>query len=275
MGRTLLVDTTLIPCANKKEIITYVAGLRDEMTDHRAFPFGLVGSLMYHTPVVDIMKSPTTPMRYGIEFEVEFHRLSNDNDGDEWKSYQLYAGKIANYFLADEVYNRTGGVTSDMSLDRGWEIVLGPRSIESAILTINKVINHEFIKPYLRHGGNAALHVTVDPFDNAIDARVFHNIWSNDEFCKHHEATISRRPNKYCKHRLVDVIDKPMRADTLSKRDNACNVRNNGAMEVRVFQAVYDVECLYNQLKLVQRVDRAVRKGLHTVTDIINFTRGF
>lgn len=275
MGRTSLIDTTLIPCANKKEIVTYVAGLSNEMKCHRAFPFGLVGSLMYHTPVVDITRIPPAPRRYGIEFEVEFHRLSHENGDDEWKTYPQHAGKIANYLLADEVYDRTGGVTSDMSLDRGWEIVLGPRSIESAILTIDKVINHEFIKPFLRHGGNAALHVTVDPFDNPIDGRVFHNIWSNDDFCKHHAATISRHPNKYCKRRLVEVVDKPLRADALLKRNNACNVRKSGAMEVRVFQAIYDVEHLYNQLKLVQRVDQAVRKGLHTVTEIINFTRGF
>lgn len=240
----------------------------------------LCGAMLYGVDAVYKKTHSPVKWRYGIELEFEFHRCYADKEQGELENLQIKLAKVVNILLVDKLKHFSaggGGVVEDHSLDRGWEVILPAMSPAKIVETMSPVMSNEFIKPYLRHGGNAALHVTVDPFDTPEQQRAFHNFWNDTEFYDDFFNVTHRWGNGYTKRRVVSHRGKALPADTRKTHYNRCNVRKNGAMEVRVFQAVYEDAVLYRQIMLVHWVNKAVRKGELSYGRIKKFlkTRGF
>lgn len=245
----------------------YVATLQELHQNNRKWFYnGICGALWYHTPVVWANHIDTrTKWRYGIELEVELHRFGEN--GEEFDHIPNFTAMVAWDVLTKQVKPHQGGVTLDESLDRGWEAVIAPFSPQRAANIAAAIYNHPFIRPFLRHFGNAALHVTVDPFETWEDQRAFHDFWNDPRFFDDFLCVTHRFGNSYCRPRQVTTVGF-MKPDQLTHHYNRCNVRENGAMEVRVFQAVYMYEVTLQQIRLVDIVNRAVRRGVRRYEDL-------
>lgn len=232
---------------------------------------GLTNVFSYHTPVVWIENGSKGKWRYGIEYEIELKRILDPDTGSEWENGQIFLGCIAKAYCDLHFKKYAGGVTADASLDRGFEFILPPMSIHKIVEHCMGIVGDPYIKAALHdEPRNAGTHITVDPFDTSEQQRAFHDFWNNDNLYVDFGDTIRRWERKYCKKRITisRKRDGWMKPDTRKTHYNRCNVRDNGAMEVRVFQAVYEEHLLYRQLILVDAVNRAVRRGITTYDDI-------
>lgn len=268
MGKCLVPDERLLKIERPlyNQLREFVGELRVKHADNRPwFNFGLCGPLLYHTPVALPESFAKNKWRLGVELEVEFHRVRVDDD--ELMPYYHHAANIAWDVITTHVNPHQGGITYDQSLDRGWEIVLGAMSKRKILSLLSGVINNKYIRPFIRHGGNAAMHVTVDPFLTHEEQRAFHDFWNDDRVTIDFFTVVQRESNRYCKKRLKPITTGPKR-DVVSERYHRCNIRSNGAMEVRVFQAVYKIDVIKQQLDMVDVVNRCVRSGGRTYEEL-------
>ncbi|OOH90929.1 hypothetical protein BMT54_03785 [Pasteurellaceae bacterium 15-036681] len=271
MARCLNPDERLFDCPDLREIRYRVNELSEMYEFYKLdhFGIGLTGALWYHTPVAQENTFQNTKWRYGVEFEVEFQRVKEQENQEE-QDLANYLAKIATSILDRRLETFQGGITKDDSLDRGWEIVLAAMSRNRIIKHIESVITDHHIQPYLRHNGNAALHITVDPFETPKQQRAFHDFWNAPTLFEDFPSLILRGENLYNKARTY--IRKReggfMKNDTLRSHYHRCNVRDNGSMEVRVFQAIYDLDILKQQLYMVHIVNFLVRKGITSYIEI-------
>lgn len=231
---------------------------------------GLSGAMSYHTPIAWLSKGSKAKWRYGVEYEIELHRLENEHTGEEWEQGAYLLGVVARAYCDVHFRKYAGGVTRDQSLDRGFELVLPPLTIPKVVEACMGLVDDPYIRAALKEENEAGFHVTVDPFDTPEQQRAFHDFWNNDNLYYDFSYTIRRGERKYCKQRTKVSRTRGgwMKPDTRNTHYNRCNVRENGAMEVRVFQAVYEETLLFRQLVLVDAVNRAVRRGMTEYEDI-------
>lgn len=241
---------------------------------NKRFPFGLIRAMDQSTPVVHSDKFHKVKWRYGIELEIDFyHQYVN---GEEWTDFADHMAKLANAYLGCSTKPYEAGIVRDGTVDNGWEIVLAAMSIQKVLAVIGPIINDHGIASHIYPGGKAALHVTVDPFDTPKEQRAFHDFWDHEDLFKRFISIIGRDETAYCERRGGRVIKNPrtfMKPDTLRTHYNRCNVRNNGAMEVRVFKASYDIDTIHRQLKMVDAVNKAVRSGVYDYDGIRDFIK--
>lgn len=280
-----ITPTKLYNCPEHKQIEQWI----DEYTEffeNTVTPMlghtELTGPQWYHTPVTYRSPSSRATWKYGIELEIEFVRVTRDGGVSEWEDFPDRAAKIAKITLVDKLKHFAaggGGITLDDSLDRGWELVLPPLSRQRAVLYTFYVYHHIYLYPYLRRDGNAALHVTVDPFDTWEEQHAFHDFWNDAQLFEDFGRIIGRDENGYIRRRNRKKLlqNKFMKADKLRNHYHRCNTRNNGAMEVRVFKAIYDIHKMQTQLDMVHLVNKAVRMGVHSYEELKNYLqkRGF
>lgn len=231
---------------------------------------GLTNVMSYHTPIAWVEKGDKAKWRYGVEYEIELHRLEDVNTGGEWVLGQELLGIVARAYCDVHFRKYAGGVTRDQSLDRGFELVLPPLTIPKIIEACMGLVNDPYIRAAIKEESNAGLHVTVDPFETATQQRVFHDFWNHDNLLHDFSLIIRRKEGAFCTQRKVFAKKRGgwMKPDTRKTHYNRCNVRENGAMEVRVFAAVYDEDLLRDQLLLVDAVNRAVKNGLYDYDEI-------
>lgn len=226
--------------------------------------YGLVGAMAYHTPVAWVEKGRKTKWRYGVEFEIDLSEIVLDVDHSLWVGGLEYVRRIISHVLHLRLDDHEGGVTRDNSIPAGAEIVLVPMTRKEIISHLGAVMNDRHVRPFLKDSDNAALHVTVDPFDTIEQQRAFHRFWNDDSFFRDFASVTGRQENGYVKRR-ERARYKPdgwMRQDTVNDHYYRCCVRHNGAMEVRVFKAVYDERKIKEQLDLVHKVNKLVRDGV-------------
>lgn len=231
---------------------------------------GLSRVMAYHTPIAWVEKGSRIKWRYGVEYEIALHRLEDGDTGEEWELGQELLGKVARAYCDTHFRRYAGGVTRDQSLDRGFELVLPPLSIPSIIHACMGLVNDPYIKAALNEFDTAGLHVTVDPFSTFEQQQAFHDFWNDDQLYEDFLDIIGRDEQKYCMKRTKPprIIAGMFEPDTLRTHHNRCNVRNGGAMEVRVFRAIYNEDALRKQLVFVDLVNKAVRRGMTSYTEI-------
>lgn len=273
MCRCLDPDERLFKIDDLAGIRQRVAEIEEFWEGDKRFPFGICGAMWYGTPVVSDVAHHRIKWRYGVEFEFEFHRVSEDGK-TEVEDYPRLAAIIANDYIGRVTKWCRGGITEDHSLDRGWEVILPAMSIAKASNIIQLIVLDQHIRPYLRHGGNAAMHVTVDPFDTVEQQKAFHDFWDHPDFFDDFYGFTGRRETSYTRRRKWlkgwKGQDGFMKPDTLKRHYHRCNVRRNGAMEVRVFQVFYDdyVGVMVAQLTFVDQVNKLIRKGIYDYDEI-------
>lgn len=232
--------------------------------------YDLTEIMPYHTPIAWVEKGSRAKWRYGVEYEIELNRLEDPHTGTEWEWGHVLLGCVARAYCDVHFRKYAGGVTRDRSLDRGFELVLPPLTIPKVVESCMGLVNDPYIRAAIKEENEAGFHVTVDPFETAKQQRAFHDFWNNDNLYYDFTSTIRRGERKYCKQRTTVSRTRGgwMKPDTRKTHYNRCNVRENGAMEVRVFQAVYEEHLLHRQLVLVDAVNRAVRRGMTEYDDI-------
>lgn len=236
---------------------------------------GLSQVMSYHTPIAWVERGSRNKWRYGVEYEISLHRLEDEDTGIEWEVGQFLLGKIARAYCDTHFRKYAGGVTRDQSLDRGFELVLPPLSITKIIEACMGLVNDPYIHVALKESETAGVHVTVDPFDTIEQQQAFHDFWNDDRLYDDFLDVIGRAEQKYCKKRIKLSRTRSgwLKPDTRKTHHNRCNVRENGAMEVRVFRAIYNRVALRRQLALVDLVNKAVRRGMTSYTTIGAFAR--
>lgn len=233
--------------------------------------YELTGIMPYHTPIAWVDRGVRAKWRYGVEYEIQLHRLEDPHTCTEWEMGQELLGIIARAYCDVHFRKYAGGVTRDQSLDRGFELVLPPLTIPKVIESCMGLVNDPYIRAALdEKAAMAGLHVTVDPFDTPQRQRAFHDFWDHANLLFDFGYIIKRWDRKHSKPRENVALTRTgwMKPDTRKTHYNRCNVRENGAMEVRVFQAVYEEHLLHRQLVLVDAVNRAVRRGMTEYDDI-------
>lgn len=278
MSKCLKPDERLLECPDREDIIHRVEELEEIYSYFKIGIYSnlgmgrLEGASTHLTPL--IYTNIKNMEWYGIELYIEFHRVAEMADR-EWDSYSEYVAKIANsildrgcftpYFAEENIEKSSGGgIREDRFLDRGWEIALPSLPIDKICEYIQAVISDRHISPYLRHNGNASMHVTVEPFDTPEQQIAFHDFWNNYSlFPDFYEVIrrLSSAPDTKQRRAYKFRKDGFMKADVEWEHIHRCSVRKNGAMEIRVFQAVYDIEVVRNQLLMVDIVNKAVRDG--------------
>ncbi|MDO4698474.1 MAG: hypothetical protein Q4A60_07365 [Pasteurellaceae bacterium] len=276
MCKCLSPDERLFQFDDKERLEQRIKQLEEKWNGNKRFPCGICGAMWYGTPVVGDNSHSRIKWRYGVEFEVEFHRVTTDGE-TEYDDFYRNMAIIANDYLGSVTKWGHGGITEDHSLDRGFEIILPAMSITKSTNIIQSILLDYHIRKYLRHSGNASMHVTVDPFDTIKQQKAFHNFWDHPDFYDDFKGITCRDENGYCRRRKARRnwrgADGFMKPDTLQTHYHRCNVRKNGAMEVRVFQAVYDVDQITKQLMLVDQVNKLVRKGVKDYEEIKNIVQ--
>lgn len=279
------IQTRLYDCPDHERIEQFIAD-HTEYFESLVTPIlgstALTGAQWYHTPVTYRGSPSKATWKYGIELEIDFVRVTRNGGVCEWEDFPDRTAKIAKITLVGRLKHFAsggGGITLDDSLDRGWELVLPPLSRVKASSLAQYVYKHSFIYPYINHDSKAALHITVDPFDTWLEQHAFHDFWNDGRLFDDFIGVIGREETGYIRQRKrkKTMRNKFMKADDLKDHYNRCNVRGNGAMEVRVFKAVYNKEVIDNQLEMVHCVNVAVRRGLHTYEELKNYLqkRGF
>lgn len=273
MCRCLNPDENLhqIDPQHATELTDHVERIREYWRTKKRFPFGICGPMWYGTPVVKDEAHHKIKRRYGVEMEIEFHRVTLDGE-TEYLPYYEQAAIVANNHLGLATKWGHGGITEDHSLDRGFEIILPAMSIRRIKRVLEPVLTDKHLYPFFRHGGNAAMHVTVDPFATPKQQKAFHDFWDHKDFFKYFILITDRDESSYCRQRKWAKewrgSDGFMKADTLKSHYHRCNVRANGAMEVRVFQAQYSLDFL-SQLSLVDDVVKLIEKGVYAFDDLV------
>lgn len=240
------------------------------------FPFGLVGPMWYHTPVVIPDKFHNVKWRYGVELEFEFFDLVRPTlNYAPWFDFRTLSAELANHLLTLTTKEYEAGITSDSSLVNGWELVLGAASIKTIMKWLTPILTDRHLRPFFRPCDGAALHVTVDRFEEVEAEYAFHDFWDNDNTTNLFSDVIQREPNGYCKRRGIKTrkfVKYRMKPDGHNHYWR-CSVRSSGALEVRVFKADYTVNGVYRQLQMVHAVNMAVRRGVYDYDKLCNIAR--
>lgn len=272
-------------CPDHQKIVKFVED-NTEYYENTVTPLlgsiALTGAQWYHTPVTYRGSPSKATWKYGIELEIDFERVTRNEGISEWTEFADYTAKIAKITLVGKLKHFAaggGGITLDDSLENGWELVLPPLSRVKASSLAQYVYKHPFLYSYIRHDSKAALHVTVDPFDTWQEEHAFHDFWNDGRLFDDFVGVIGREETGYIRQRKrkKTMRNRFMKADDLKNHYHRCNVRSNGAMEVRVFKAIYNKEVIDAQLEMVHCVNVAVRRGLHTYEELKNYLqkRGF
>lgn len=274
MSKCVNPDERLFKLDEHQGIEQRVAEIEEYWRTKKRFPFGICGAMWYGTPVTRDEAHHKIKWRYGVELEFEFYRLSTDGT-TEYGDYPRLAAIIANHHLGLATRWGHGGITEDHSLDRGFEVILPAMSTTKVLEMLTPIFEDRHIKPYLRQGFNAAMHVTVDPFETKEQQVAFHDFWDHPKFFTHFMSVTGRDEVPYCRRRKRKSWgeDGFMKPDTLERHYHRCNVRHNGAMEVRVFAAQYDGG-MPSQLRLVDMVNRQVRRGIYDYETIRKYVYG-
>lgn len=226
--------------------------------------YGLVGAMPYHTPVAWIEHGRKTKWRYGVEFEINLAEIVLGETQSLWANGLEYVCRVISHILYLRLADYEGGITKDNSIPNGVEVVLVPMTRKEIIAHLEAVMNDRHIRPFLMEEENAALHVTVDPFETIEQQRAFYRFWNDDRFFHDFAGIVGREENGYIKQRKKPHYNKEgwMKADTIDDHYYRCCIRENGAMEVRVFKAFYDKKKIKAQLDLVHQVNQLVRNAV-------------
>lgn len=203
-----------------------------------------VGVTLRHTMEIHRDKHSKAIYRYGVEVEMEFDPQYNLHH------IALIVRNTMRCLYKDNAYS----VQEDSSLKHGFEVVTAPMTYQT-LLNMGLIFDDDIVE-CLSYEDTAGLHITVDPFDDLERERLFFNFFNSPAVAMEFEPLIGRKPNWYCKFRQLTGDLNPIK-----DHNYAVHMRENRAMEVRLFAAPTKFHEFQRRLHFVHYVNMQIRKG--------------
>lgn len=200
-----------------------------------------------HRTMMAYTRQPVDDLQYGVEIELELTYtdlmvLSEVRCG-------LAAG-IKQCLWKFGLLEHGINIERDSTLNEGIEVVLPPMPVSM----LQKVFQRLYVvhgMQFVRNHEGCGIHITTDKFPDEASAVAFWNFWQNQKLYDSLLNIIGRKPTKYCA--IQGFVDTVAQMKQFSER-GAVAMRDNGCMEVRVFQSVTSARQVIRQVKLVDMV---------------------
>lgn len=197
-------------------------------------------------------------LQLGVEMEFEFPRLQLYWEKEpECQRVVRDIPQIFRAYLYDNMARESHSLQLDDSVPYGFELVLYPRNYVTLQKHIGRLMSrYDYLFKYVRPDHHGGMHITVDEFVKLKDQHTFYDFFNDKEVVEKLAPLIGRKPNKYCK--LVPRTSEEW-LETPNNHTVAVNVRENGAMEVRLFATPLDRSTFLDRLHLVHFVNNTIR----------------
>lgn len=230
--------------------------------------FMLAGPSMHlrHTGCAEYKPVSKRGVLLGVEAEMELHAV----DYLDTKELQNLLAASIRHELIKLGWGWGFSIQRDATVKHGFEMVFAPANISLLVKTFHKVLKNTGLETFICTNNQTGLHITVDPIKDEKRALQFYRVFNDSAVLRKLTNFIGREPNAYCELRKVKTWDEAVR----QPRYSAVNVRDNGAMEVRLFRFTGDATITDYQLSLVESIYKAcTRKEFHSVDEVIRRAR--
>lgn len=204
-------------------------------------------------PTYADLKRPDNPApHFGVE--IEFVQRPVGFGGVRFTSASMQA--ITWYLLTKNGWLGDVSFQEDRSVVDGGELITRPMT-KDELRKLFVMFNEDYVEEFFDTSSNeAGLHITVDPFKYKKHAYRFYDAFNTEEVIEVAQPVLGRYPNTYC--RLDAAVMTSYRFNRYKgNKDHkygAVRIRENGAMEVRLFQSSLDPDHLMMCVELVDKV---------------------